>query len=360
MADISYETRIIKVSASQPADDLLRPAALALSQGELVAFPTETVYGLGANALDAAAVGRIFAVKGRPADNPLIVHAASLAELEPYVTAFPPLALCLFQHFAPGPLTLVLPKAKVVPDLVTGGLDTVAVRIPAHPVALALLRLAGVAVAAPSANSSGKPSPTQAWHVAQDLAGKIPYLIDGGPCQHGLESTVLDLCAEKPRILRPGSITAAQIESVCDIRPEISSPSQGPLRSPGMKYRHYAPRARVVLADESAGRSPAALIEHFRADKLRLGLYCSRQKAAAVLDLCQPLTELAGTLAPGGCLYYAYAELPDPALAGKHLFDALRSFDTAGCDIIIIESLPETGVGLAYMNRVKKAAQPEL
>ena len=363
MAGWAGRTELIRVSADRPDNSLLLPAAQALQRGDLVAFPTETVYGLGANALDPAAVARIFAVKGRPADNPLIIHAPDLAALEPFVTRLSPLAVCLIEHFSPGPLTLVLPKSAAVPDIVTAGLDTVAVRIPAHTVALALLRLAKHAVAAPSANRSGSPSPTRVWHVSQDLDGLIPYIVDGGPCQYGLESTVLDLSGERPLILRPGSITAAEIEAACGTRPVLHEASGSAPRSPGMKYRHYSPKARLVLAGQNTGQPLVELVQELQQNGARIGLYASRQAAKPLLASCQDLAGLdrLGTrqLAPGSCSLIAYADLPDPVLAAKTLFAALRSFDAAGCDVIIVESLPETGVGLAYMNRVRKAAQPD-
>ncbi len=207
MQEHPYQTKIISIDPQNIDDRLLMPAAEALRRGELVAFPTETVYGLGANALDATAVNRIYAAKGRPADNPLIVHLADLAGLPELVGQITPLAQKLFAAFSPGPLTLILPRSSRIPDQVTAGLDTVAIRLPSHPVARRLIELAGVPVAAPSANRSGRPSPTRAWHVREDLDGLIPYIIDGGDCRFGLESTVVDATGRIPAILLPGSIS---------------------------------------------------------------------------------------------------------------------------------------------------------
>ena len=290
MSDPQYKTEVIRVDRQHPEEALLRPAGLALRQGELVAFPTETVYGLGASAMNPQAVARIFSVKGRPPDNPLIVHSADIAGLEPLVQTLSPLARKLLLAFAPGPLTLVLPRSARVPAVVTAGLDTVAVRIPDHPVAHRLLDLAGIGVAAPSANRSGRPSPTLAWHVLQDLDGRIPYLIDGGPCRYGLESTVVDLSGDRPVILRPGSVTAEAISRVAGIETKLaetgrrddgeSQERDGQPRAPGMKYRHYAPNARVVIAEESGGNDAlchmAALMRTLLSRQARVGVYACK------------------------------------------------------------------------------------
>jgi len=349
-------------------DRLLLPAAEALRTGELVAFPTETVYGLGANALDAGAVARIFAAKGRPGDNPLIIHVAYPADIEPLTTGLTPLARRLLEAFAPGPLTLILPRSAIVPDIVTAGLDTVAVRIPAHPVARRLIELAGVPVAAPSANKSGRPSPTRAWHVEEDFSGLIPYIIDGGSCEFGLESTVLDLTDESPTILRPGAITQDMIDSVVG-QHSGTSRKQGDAsarvpKSPGMKYRHYAPKARLVICDQSSSLERAAcLLSHLVQEgwqsqttaqaEPRFGLYLCRETLVAFLQLVD-LVHQADL--PSGLALEIYAEHPDPQAASHHLFNALRSFDRRGMRLIVAEGLPLQGHGLAYMNRLVKAA----
>ncbi|MDW7655641.1 MAG: L-threonylcarbamoyladenylate synthase [Bacillota bacterium] len=367
-----YKTCVICVDAQMPDDRLLLPAGLALRRGELVAFPT----------LNPDAVARIFQVKGRPPDNPLIVHSADISGLEPLVGTLTPLARSLLLHFSPGPLTLVLPRSRRVPTIVTAGLDTVAVRIPDHPVALSLLRLAGIPVAAPSANRSGRPSPTRARHVLEDFDGRIPFLIDGGTCRYGLESTVVDITGDKPVILRPGSITAADILKATGIEPVAAANaySNGDLqgvpigrpRSPGMKYRHYAPKARVIIAEESQGDCVGCIMTQLVQDWLsrdaRVGVYACEKAISRLGLICRPLSDFmdAGISAgrpaqvpPATCCSLSYGPDPDSAMAGRTLFDALRTFDAISCDVIIVEGLPDHGVGTAYMNRLRKAAQAD-
>jgi L-threonylcarbamoyladenylate synthase len=347
-------------------DQQLIGAARALSGGRLVAFPTETVYGLGANALDQNAVAEIFRVKGRPADNPLIVHVAEPSDIERLVSGHSELAEVLLREFSPGPLTVVLPRSSEVSDLVTAGLDTVAVRIPAHPVARRLIKLAGVPVAAPSANRSGKPSPTRAWHVIDDLSGLIPYIIDDGPCEYGLESTVLDLTGDEPVILRPGAVTAEDILERTGVNvatgPAGESNGSGAPRSPGMKYRHYAPRADVLLLQgtdcNERGLNIRQLVSAPENGHKRIGLFsCGNTRIASGVEW-QPLEDLtaANDWSASGLFYIDYSHDPDPAAAANKLFAALRRFDKAGIDIIIAETLPVSGVGRAYMNRLTKAA----
>ncbi|NLK89886.1 MAG: threonylcarbamoyl-AMP synthase [Clostridiaceae bacterium] len=341
-------TEIIRVDAERPDDRLLEPAAMALRRGRLVAFPTETVYGLGANALDPAAVAAIFQAKGRPGDNPLIVHVTSIEAVYALVDAMPPVALRLFAAFSPGPLTLVLSRSALVPDLVTAGLDTVAVRLPAHPVARRLIDLAGFPIAAPSANRSGRPSPTRAWHVAADLEGRISYIVDAGECSFGIESTVVDVTGKNPVVLRPGSITNQQILEVTGVlsveKQEFADSSPATPRSPGMKYRHYAPRAKVLVAEGSdpVGRAEFAgqMAAKLHLPPFEIGYFGCRQ----FLNLLPAEQKV------------AYGDEPEPELAGRLLFDALRRLDRAGVKVIIAEGLLEHGVGIAYMNRLRKAA----
>lgn len=343
------KTQIISVDADHPDDSLLMPAAIALRQGQLVAFPTETVYGLGANALDADAVRAIYDVKGRPGDNPMIVHVTSVTDLLPLVQAMTPLAEKLFNAFSPGPLTLVMLKSNIVPDVVTAGLETIAVRIPSHPVARRLIELAGVPVAAPSANRSGRPSPTRAWHVESDLTGRIPFIIEAGNSEFGLESTVVDVTSDVPVILRPGTITAAEIRaiagSVGGAGSQLADHGQAP-RSPGMKYRHYAPRAKVVIADnpDLAARSLQVrqMADRLIADGQRAGVFGC---AELMSDLPEQVEKV------------IYGSVPDAAAAGASLFDALRRLDQADVTVIIAEGLSDQGVGAAYMNRLRKAAE---
>lgn len=385
-------------------DEQLEPAARALAAGELVAFPTETVYGLGANALDRMAVLKIFQAKGRPADNPLIVHLADQQGLDELTVDRPAMADRLFAAFSPGPLTLVLRKSDKVPAEVSAGLDTVAIRIPAHETARRLIRLAGVPVAAPSANRSGRPSPTQGWHVAEDLAGRIAFILDDGACRFGLESTVLDVTLARPAILRPGAITAEMIYEKTGIEvaaygqnKETQAADRMAPRSPGMKYRHYAPKAQVMIADRQNQTDRIVLLRQMMADSHgghdRIGLFACRSTGLAlaaydwdlrVLDPAemtgrffspdreeqtgQHRTEPAPTQAgqpdhpvpmtgkSPECLYWEYAGEPDPDAASRQLFNALRSFDHLGVSLILAEGLPADAMGAAYMNRLRKAA----
>ncbi len=338
-----YTTEICQAAASAIAH-----AAELLRGGETVAFPTETVYGLGADALRPEAVRRIFEAKGRPADNPLIVHVADIAGAEPLVRRVDARAQLLMEHFWPGPLTLVLPKAERIPDAVTAGLPSVGVRLPAHPVAQALIREAGVPVAAPSANRSGKPSPTTAAHVLADMRGRIPLILDGGSCAIGVESTVLDVCGEVPIVLRPGGVTPEMLREVLgEVRVDESAlsplaPDAAP-RSPGMKYTHYAPEAAVLIVDGEPGARAARI--------------------AALYDAAVEAGERAAILAPvGRCAAYGrrfcypWGEEADPQSAAAQLFAALRALDARGVKRIFAEAVETDGIGLAVMNRLCRAA----
>lgn len=320
-------------------------AAAILRDGGLVAFPTETVYGLGADALNARAVARVFSAKGRPADNPLIVHIHNPVQMEELAREIPPEAYVLARHFWPGPLTLVLRSKKVVPPETTGGLDSVALRIPAHPVALALLQQAGLPVAAPSANLSGKPSPTTARHVLDDLAGRIDAVLDGGSCDVGVESTVLDIRNGQPLVLRPGGVTPADIASILGKECRLASwqSDSGAPPSPGLKYTHYAPQAPLYLV---CGQREVVLVrlqgmlDHFHAMGKSVGLLLSTESA--------------------GKLFGEHLEIlgsrDKPAVLAANLYGALRRFDLQGVDIILAEGYPSEGIGLALMNRLSKAA----
>lgn len=331
-----------------PADD----AALALSarllqEGQLVAFPTETVYGLGANALDAQAVLNIFAAKGRPADNPLIVHIHDRSQLAPLCDV-PPLAEKLMDAFWPGPLTLIMPRKDAVPDAVTAGLDTVAVRMPSHPVAAALLRACELPIAAPSANRSGKPSPTTAQHVLEDMDGRIPLILDGGSCDVGLESTVVDVCHGTPCILRPGGITKGMLEAVLgevDIAGSVLRPLQAgeAARSPGMRYKHYSPDGQVTLVEGAEADVVAAMASLYRdaqANSHHACVMCFTEHVAALAN-CHP---------------HDIGSKDHPEEVAQRLFDTLRRLDTEGMDVIFSEVVPPEGVGLAVMNRLGRAA----
>jgi L-threonylcarbamoyladenylate synthase len=324
-----------------------RAGGAILRAGGLVAFPTETVYGLGANGLDPEAVQRIFEVKGRPNDNPLILHIAKKSDVKDIWLRVTDTARLLMDAFWPGPLTLISARRESIPDAVTAGLDTVAVRMPDHKSALALIRAAGVPIAAPSANLSGKPSPTTAQHVKEDLWGKIDAIIDGGPCRVGLESTVLSL-AGAPTILRPGGITREMLEAVIGevrLSPAVLSPlgEDEPAASPGMKYRHYAPDAQVLVA---TGASPRAMAERICRE------YDSRTRAG---ERCVILASLQTQGFYKDRRYVIMGDRNFPETLCANLFGALRA-ESVDADVILCESLPEGDMGLAYMNRLLRAA----
>ncbi|MCL1964467.1 MAG: L-threonylcarbamoyladenylate synthase [Firmicutes bacterium] len=328
----------------------LERAALSLRAGEVAAFPTETVYGLGADALNAQAVGKIYAAKGRPADNPLIVHIAELGDLDKLITGADARARALMGAFWPGPLTLILPRGSRVPDVVSAGLDTVAVRMPSHPAALALIRAAGTPLAAPSANRSGRPSPTTAAHVLADMDGRVPLILDGGACSVGVESTVLDLTRGQAAILRPGGVT---LEMLRTLLPEVRVDEAvlrplaagGEARSPGMKHRHYAPAARVIVVTGGGEARAAAIRGRYDAAALegqRAVILCQAGHAALYGDRkAQVLGDGAGEMA-------------------ANLFAALREADAQGMELILAEAIQTEGMGLALMNRLLRAADFEV
>ena len=318
--------------------------AALLQAGRLVAFPTETVYGLGADARNAAAVAQIYQVKGRPSDNPLIVHIAEEWQAEE-LAEVSPLARRLMTAFWPGPLTLVLPlRPGALPAVTTGGLNTVGLRMPAHPAALQLLREAALPVAAPSANLSGRPSPTEAEHVFADMQGKIPLIINGGECLAGLESTVLDLASPVPAILRPGVLTAADLaEFLPGLGEQTKLPNGGIARAPGMKYRHYAPQAKVLLCP--AQQLYETYCQHYQR-MIESGI---EQPKIAVLATMQGLTGLAQA-------EYCFLLGENLFQVAQNRFAALRWTDDIQADLVLAEAFPEQGVGIAIMNRLKKAA----
>ncbi|WP_028784117.1 L-threonylcarbamoyladenylate synthase [Thalassobacillus devorans] len=325
--------------------DEINQAAYLLQQQEVVAFPTETVYGLGADATSEQAVHRIFEAKGRPSDNPLIVHVADASQVGKLVTEIPETAKKMMASFMPGPLTIVLESNGACAENVTAGLSTVAVRIPNHPVALALLKTSDLPLAAPSANRSGRPSPTTADHVYQDLNGRVAGLIDGGPTGVGLESTVVDCTSTMPVILRPGGITRQQIEDVIGaamVDPALASPEEKP-KSPGMKYTHYAPEAPLWLVDGSDEFFIEQLQELER-DGKRIGIIASN--------------ELAEQLPQRHVI--ACGSRNDLKEVAVHLYSALREFKKADVDIILGEAFSDEGYGEAIMNRLQKAAVKKL
>ena len=335
------------------AREALGRAAAILRGGGLVALPTETVYGLGANALDAAAVERIFAAKQRPAWDPIIVHIAALERLDTMldglVQEIPAAARRLMKVFWPGPLTLLLPRTAAVPDVVTAGRPLVGVRMPAHPVAAELIRRAGVPVAAPSANTFGRISPTTAAHVLQDLDGRIDAVVDAGPTVHGVESTVLDPCQSPMVIYRPGAVTEEQIREAGgevklfrDGAEPITRPREA-LASPGLGMRHYAPKARLVLVTASLSRMEQRLAE--AASKLsgeRVGIMLPAEVNAPV-----ECTEI-----------YPWGSWAAPDELARNLYAGLRALDERGCTVILCPAPPAEGLGAAIRDRLRKAAHP--
>jgi L-threonylcarbamoyladenylate synthase len=345
---LTVKTEIVLVRHPLDPRDFQLPGQ-ALAEGAIVAFPTETVYGLGASAFLPEAVAEIFYLKGRPADNPLIVHLLSADWLDQVTSQVPDLFWPLYRAFSPGPLTFVMPRHPDLPDLVTSGLETVAVRFPSQPAARALLEAAHVPVVAPSANRSGRPSPTRARHVLDDFAGRIPYLIDDGPCEVGVESTVLDLTSDPPRILRPGKITAGHIREQTGIRviPWENNSGQARPLSPGMKYRHYAPAARVTIALPAEDRS----LEEVFLSKL------SQARQPAGLFLSEASWELIRDQLDGAKVY-TYQGGRNLARAMRALFDAFRTLDGMGVADIIAEGFSGEEAS-AYMDRLTKASAVE-
>lgn len=317
-----------------------------IREGKLVAFPTETVYGLGANGMDGEAVARIFEAKGRPSDNPLILHIAKKSDVKELWTQVTPLARQLMDAFWPGPLTLIYFKSDLVPKEVTAGLDTVAVRMPEHKTALALIRNAGVPIAAPSANRSGRPSPTTAEHVLADMQGRIPLILDGGPCRVGVESTVLSVTGT-PTILRPGGITLSMLQSVVG-HVEVADAVLHPLGdgeqalSPGMKYRHYAPDADVTVVTGEAKKAARRIA--FEYDRLQ-----AEGKNCAILATEQTQSFYHGRQ------YVIIGDRTAPNTLCANLFAALREL-SGRVDVILAEGLPPEEAGLAFMNRLLRAS----
>ena len=352
------KTKVIEIEYPQkPRDEELLEGARILREGGLVAFPTETVYGLGANALDEEAARKIYEAKGRPSDNPLIAHVSAMEEVYPLVSQVSEKAKKLMDAFWPGPMTLIFPKSDLVPYGTTGGLDTVAVRMPSDPVANRLIALAGVPVAAPSANTSGRPSPTTAQHVLQDMDGRIDMIIDGGPVGIGVESTIVDVSVETPTVLRPGAITMEMLEEVLgevQIDPAILGPVSADLRpkAPGMKYKHYAPKADLTLVEPEDGdmESPDSLermtekvrqlAEEKLAEGFRVGIICTDESRQTY---------------PKGLVRSIGSRTRRETVA-HNLYALLREFDDLKADYIFSESFPEDHLGQAIMNRLSKAA----
>ncbi len=357
-------TKVIKIDRDHIEEEGLYEAARILRDGGLVAFPTETVYGLGANGLNGEAAAKIYAAKGRPSDNPLILHIADVREIEPLVREVPEMAKKLMEVFWPGPLTMIFPKSGIVPYATTGGLDTVAVRMPRDPVANRLIALARVPVAAPSANLSGRPSPTAAEHVIRDMDGRIEMIIDGGPVGIGVESTIVDVTGEMPVLLRPGAVTMEMLKETVgevEIDPAILGPAAKDVRpkAPGMKYRHYAPKAELILV-EAAGApgverneaQPDAAGDDAVAAEINRQVRARMAEGFRVGVLCCDETK---DRYPAGVVRSVGRRDRQETIA-RSLFAVLREFDDLGVDYIYSESFARDHLGQAIMNRLTKAA----
>lgn len=350
------ETKVFQIDIHQPLKQQLLEAGGLLRAGQLVAFPTETVYGLGANGLSGSAVASIYVAKGRPQDNPLILHIAHQQQLKPLVKTISPVAEKLMNAFWPGPLTLVFPKNDIVPHEVTAGLDTVAVRMPSHPVAMALIEAAGVPVAAPSANISGKPSPTEAAHVLHDLQGKIAAVVAAGSATVGLESTVLDITGATPTILRPGSITQEMLTAVVgpvEIDPALAGETTATPKAPGMKYTHYAPDGQVILVNGQNLDKVAAKITELVETGLKQNKKVATMVSGEIMDTNPQLRQLPHKS-------FVLGSRSDLAAISQQVYQALRQCDSLAIDLIVVEAYPRTGIGMALMNRLDKAAGYEM
>ncbi len=331
---------VTKLITERDGEAGLDEAAGLLRAGKLVAIPTETVYGLAANALDGAAVKNIFAAKGRPQDNPLIVHIAETEEIIPLVKNFDERARALAKAYWPGPLTMILPKSDIIPDEVCAGLDTVAIRMPSHPVAHEIIKKCGFPLAAPSANTSGKPSPTTAAHVMNDMDGKIAAVVDGGSCSVGVESTVVTLACEVPRVLRPGGITPDQLRAVLgevEIDKAVFKALENgeKVLSPGMKYKHYSPNARVIIVKGDFDKFAA--------------FACSRGEKTCAVCFDGEENKLSVPAYP-----YGHADSPEEQ--ARELFDVLRHVDDEKMELALVRFPSLDGVGMAVYNRLLRAA----
>lgn len=341
------ETIVKKIKRDKIDKKIIKEAGKLIKAGELVAFPTETVYGLGADALLAEGSKKIYKAKGRPSDNPLIIHIADFSSLERITQDVPREAELLAEAFWPGPLTMIFQKSNVVPYETTGGMDTVAVRMPEDPVALELIREGGGYIAAPSANTSGRPSPTLAEHVYEDLKGRIPLILDGGAVGIGLESTIVDLSADIPMILRPGYITKEMLEQVIgEVRVDpglIAADSGLRPKAPGMKYKHYAPKAQMILISGRTEAVVARINELVRTSVLE-------GKKAGIIGSDETITQYEGAVVK------SIGSRHDEDTIARHLYGILREFDELDVDIIYSECFATPRIGQAIMNRLLKAA----
>ena len=345
------ETKLVKIHQIEESLEEIEEAARLIQQGEVVAFPTETVYGLGGNGLMEEAVRKIYQAKGRPSDNPLILHISDIDMIEELTEDVPDTARKAMECFWPGPMTVILKKSDKVPRCVTGGLETVAVRMPSDPTARELIRRAEVPIAAPSANTSGRPSPTKAEHVWEDLNGKIPMILDGGPVKVGVESTIIDFTVDPPVILRPGRITREELENVigCEVQMNTSlkASDKGVPKAPGMKYKHYAPKARMILVLGSTEKT-AAKINEMVCESHKLG-----HKAGVIAT-----DESLGAYQADEVVSVGTRKNMETVMSG--LYDVLRGFDKKDVDIIYSEGFEGEPLEEAVMNRLVKAAGHEI
>ncbi|MFA5856282.1 MAG: L-threonylcarbamoyladenylate synthase [Candidatus Pacearchaeota archaeon] len=338
------KTKIIKINPTRIENNKIKSASKVINNGGLVAFPTETVYGLGADALNENAVKKIFITKGRPADNPLIVHIANKNDIKKLVKEIPKNTNKLINKFFPGPLSLVLFKSKIVPEIISAGSNTVAIRMPENKIALALIKEAKTPIAAPSANLFSKPSPTKASHVIQDLKGKIEMIIDGGETRIGLESTVLDMTTKPPTLLRPGGINLEELRKVIgkvNIHPHLLDKKikKEVIKSPGMKYKHYSPNAKIYLVlgeKEKVNEKIKNLSKKFKRDGNKVGIMTLDKNNNYESDQIKNIGNNLENIA-------------------KNLFNVFREFDKDKVDVILAEGISEKGLGLAIMNRLKRA-----
>jgi L-threonylcarbamoyladenylate synthase len=348
-----HTLRLTVTPEGKPAERIAQAAELLLA-GELVAFPTETVYGLGADATNARAVISVFTAKERPYNDPLIVHIRGVQDLPGVARDIPSIALELARRYWPGPLTLILPRADRIPSVVTAGGDTVGVRAPSHPVAQALLAMADVPIAAPSANRFMRASPTTAAHVLDDLDGRIACVLDGGSSGVGVESSVLDLTTDPPHLLRPGAVTLEELRALLPhtigpnesaVNPKDASASTGPARAPGQMEKHYAPRARLIVYDAIGEAGAVAVL-----DAMRQARAAGLPAGALVPD------EEVGALEALGAIAAPLGPANDPAAAARALYAGLRALDEQGCDPLLAHIYPRVGLGLALWDRLRRAA----
>lgn len=340
-------TKVLLIDENSIDMRLIEEAGSAIREGKLVAFPTETVYGLGANALNEEAVKNIFLAKGRPQDNPLIVHVADF-NIHSFVEEIPAIANRLMKSFWPGPLTIILKKSSLIPDVTSAGLNSVGIRMPSNSIARELIKASGVPIAAPSANVSGRPSPTEWKRCEEDLEGRVDYILGGGKCEVGLESTIIDCTVSPPCVLRPGAVTLDMLKELDNeiyIDPAVMNKNEGNYRpkAPGMKYRHYAPKAPLQIIQGDLQKTIAKIneiVQNSIDENKRVGILATDEtKDKYILGMVLSL-----------------GSRNDIESIGKNLFEALRSFDDAEVDIILSEAFEERGVGTAVMNRLKKSA----